>query len=132
MDLFNNPMIQSAKNAMTPEQIEEYKKIGEYMYNNHDYNNIEKVKDSSNTDLLSYAIQALKSGLDPCDLSKPEVQALTETYGEKWYEQFGIDDSKEAVPKLQTQVVPVSEVLKTLSRQERRKQEREKKKQLKK
>jgi hypothetical protein len=27
-DLFNNPMIDSAKKAMTQEQIDEYKKIG--------------------------------------------------------------------------------------------------------
>lgn len=132
MDLFNNPMIQSARNAMTPEQVEEYKKIGEYMYNNHDYIKIENIKESNNTDLLSYAVQALKSGLDPCDLSKPEIQSLTDTYGEKWYEQFGIDDTKHSLPKLQTQIVPISEVLKTLSRQERRKQERENKKRQKK
>ena len=32
MDLFNNPMVNNALKAMTPEQIEEYKKIGEHMY----------------------------------------------------------------------------------------------------
>ena len=33
-DLFNNPMVKAALASMTPEQIENYKKIGEKMYGN--------------------------------------------------------------------------------------------------
>lgn len=100
MDLFNNPMVDSAKRALNDEQKEEYKRIGNYMYNNQNYNTIEtgsQVKVADSTELLFYASQALKSGGDPYDLTQPELQALSQFYGNKWYEKFGF--TQEEVPK---------------------------------
>jgi hypothetical protein len=120
-DLFNNPMVSSARNAMTPEQIEEYKKVGEYMYNNHDFvvaTAGSKVKDTNETDLVLYASEALKAGLDPYDLSEPELQALNNVYGNEWYIRFELDKSQ--VPKLASQIVSAKDVLnqsKHISRQ---------------
>jgi hypothetical protein len=99
-DLFDNPMVTSARNALTPEQIEEYKKMGEYMYNNVDYKNISigsQVKEAKEEDLLVYAVTSLKSGCDPNDLTKHELKALNDTYGEKWYEKFDLEEHE--VPK---------------------------------
>lgn len=82
----------SACSSLTPEQIEEYKKMGEYMYNNNDYNiNMtgSKIKPPQEQDLLAYAIQGLNAGLEPNMLSGPEIQALTAVYGERWFEKFG-------------------------------------------
>jgi hypothetical protein len=131
-DLFNNPMAEAARNAMTPEQIEEYKKIGEYMFNNTDYTVVttgSKVKNTNETDLVLYASEALKAGLDPFDLSEPELQALNSTYGEKWYLKFDLEP--EVVPVLASQIVSAGDVYKPLSRQERRNEKRNEKKNLK-
>ena len=105
-DLYNNPMVDMAKKALTPEQIEEYKKVGEYMYNNTNYKINEigsKIKSPQEEDLILYATESLKSGLDPNDLSDDELRALIGVYGEKWYEKF--DYREEEVPKPIVQVV---------------------------
>lgn len=100
MDLFNNPMVNSAKKALTAEQQEEYKKVGEYMYKNMNYNSVETTminNKPSNQDLAFYAIEAIKSGGHPRDLSEPELNALSQIYGSKWYEKF--DYTEKDVPK---------------------------------
>ena len=100
IDLFNNPMIDIAKKAMTPEQIEEYKKIGEYMYNDHAFElftNGSKIQKSTNMDYLKYAEVNLRSGLDPNDLTPPEIESLEEAHGFEWYKLFGY--TEEQVPK---------------------------------
>ncbi len=125
-------MIQAAKKALTPQQIEEYKRIGEHMYSNTDYhladvNNV-RVKDSNPTDLLIYATQALRAGGDPKDLTEKELSMLVGVYGDKWYEKFDLDEND--IPK---QVNSIDEAInevkrqmkdKNLSRQQRRMLER--------
>lgn len=99
-DLFNNPMIDMAKKALTPEQIEDYKRIGEYMYNSTNYQISEtgsKIREPTEENLFLYAVEGLKSGLDPNDLSDGELRALIRFYGDNWYEKFGF--KKEDVPK---------------------------------
>jgi uncharacterized membrane protein YukC len=111
MDLFNNPMVEAAKKMMTPEQLEEYKRVGEYMYNNEVYKVSEigsKVKESDNSDLILYATQALKSGGSPYDLSGAELRALIDVYGENWYERFGFEENE--VPKPAVQLVTTEQV----------------------
>lgn len=111
MDLFNNPMVEAARKMMTPEQLEEYKRVGEYMYNNDVYKVSEigsKVKESDNSDLILYATQALKSGGSPYDLSGAELRALIDVYGENWYERFGFEENE--VPKPAVQLVTTEEV----------------------
>ena len=106
MDPFNNPMIESAKKAMSPEQIAEYKKVGEYMYNNDVYKVSEvgsKIKQPEKVDLILYATECLKSGGSPHDLSQPELRALIDIYGDKWYERFNFEEDE--VPKPMIQLV---------------------------
>ena len=124
-DLYDNPMIRSAKKQLTKEQLEEYKRIGEYMYNNVDYhqNDVKasKIKESNPTDLLTYAVQALKSGGDPKDLTPQEINMLVSVYGDKWYEKFGLEEQD--VPNPLTNVLnEVEKKMKNanLSRQQRR------------
>ena len=112
MDLFNNPMVDSAKRALTAEQTEEYKRIGNYMYNNQNYNTVEtgnRVKVADSNQLLFYATQALKSGGDPHDLSQPELQALVQFYGNNWYEGFGFSENE--VPKSNSQLVTAEQII---------------------
>jgi uncharacterized protein YPO0396 len=130
----SNPMIDSARRAMTQEQLEEYKKIGEYMYNSVDYKTAAagvQVRESKDEDLLVYATEALKAGGDPNDLTEPEIQVLNKVYGEKWYERFGFEENE--VPKAQSNVVTAADIFAdaqkkavklSLSRQQRRAMER--------
>ena len=109
MDLFNNPMVDSAKKSMSPEQIEEYKKIGEHMYSNkicQELENKSMEKVNKQEDVLQYATEALNSGLSPLELSQTEIDTLQKVYGEKWYERFGFtleDIRKEVDIKLSRQ-----------------------------
>lgn len=104
-DLYNNPMVDMAKKSMTAEQIEEYKKIGKYMYSSAEYENLEcGTKVSKDTqDVALYAYNSVKSGLDPKELSDLEISALGKIYGKKWYEDF--DYKIEDIPNLFIEVL---------------------------
>ena len=119
MYLFNNPMVEAARKGMTPEQQEEYKRIGEYMYNNDVYKVNEvgsKVKEALSGDLILYATEALKSGGNPNDLSGAELRALIDVYGDRWYEKFGFEESE--VPKPAIQLVTTDDAKNEMARQE--------------
>ena len=121
MDPFNNPMIESAKKSMSPEQLAEYKRIGEYMYNNEVYKVSEigsKVKEPEKADLILYATESLKSGGSPYDLSQPELRALIDVYGDKWYERFDLEADE--VPKPVIQMVTEEEVKEDVKKQSKK------------
>ena len=89
-DLFDNPMVRSALESMTPEQVESYKRIGKEMYGTIDF---EKSEVLSNlpppmAEALLYIEEGLKSGLHPVDLSKDEIALLVESYGKEWYKKW--------------------------------------------
>lgn len=86
-DLFNNPMVEAARQSMSPEMLEKYKRLGESMYKDIDFENgtIQNVIDES----LKKMDHTLKSGLHPSMLSDDEKNLLKEEIGEKWYEKYG-------------------------------------------
>jgi len=86
--LFNNPMIDAAKNALTIEQQQEYAKMGEYMFNLVK-DEIPQNEETEKRNTILHAREALKSGLHPQDLSYKEIQFLYEVYGDEWYKEFG-------------------------------------------
>jgi len=93
MDLFNNPMVNNALKAMSPEQLKDYKRMGEYMYGNIDFvdNKVINGLDKSLDESAFYIGEGLKAGLSPSDLDENEVQILTSVYGEEWYKRFGFN-----------------------------------------
>ena len=99
MDIWNNPMVNNALKSMTKEQIEEYKKVGEYMYNNINFedNKIINSLDPPIEESVAYIEEGIKSGLLPQDLTENEVAVLHKAYGEKWYEIYGF--KKDDVPE---------------------------------
>ena len=129
-DLFNNPMVATAKRSMTDDQLSSYKKIGEYMYNTDIYkveSSGPKVQPPKQEDIALYAIQCIKSGADPKDLTDEEIRCLSQIYGDKWYEQF--DFSQDEIRKPLVEMVSVEDAIKeiktqakklNLSRQQRR------------
>jgi hypothetical protein len=104
MDLFNNPMVESAKQKMTPEQLEEYKRVGEYMFKDMGKFHTEiqgaKLKAPKTEDLVAYALEAVKAGGDPKDLTDDELRGIIETYGEKWYEKYNLREDEVRKPNV--------------------------------
>jgi hypothetical protein len=101
-NILDDTMVNIARNALTPEQAEEYKKVGEFMYNDNTFRQISMgptIKPSTSIDYIATATESLKAGLDPKDLSRSELQALIEVYGERWFEKFEISeqDAKEVL-----------------------------------
>jgi hypothetical protein len=94
MDLFNNPMVNNALKAMTPEQIEHYKKIGEHMYGNINFVDSKIINNMAPpmAEAVAYVEEGIKSGLLPGDLTEDEVTLLSNAYGEKWYEKYGFQE----------------------------------------
>ena len=93
-DLFDNPMVRSALSAMTPEQIEKYKHIGEEMYGGIDFEHSQVLSSMPPpmAEALAYVVESLKSGLHPTDLDEDEINLLKEGYGEEWYKKWGYSE----------------------------------------
>jgi len=89
-DLFNNPMIDSALKALSPEDVEKYKKIGEEMYGNMNFVDSEILNNmpAPIAEAVAYISESIKSGLHPSMLDENEIKVLEEAYGENWYLKF--------------------------------------------
>lgn len=88
-DLFNNPLVEAAKKSMSPEELEEYKKIGEYMFRDMNFEKKE-VKIQPNFDeAADYLSEAIKSGLHPSMMEDNEKCVMEQVHGDKWWEKFG-------------------------------------------
>ena len=88
-DLFNNPMTKAAAEAMTDEDKERYKKIGEEMYGSLNFEGNDKGSIMTNDDCMKDAVryieEQLKSGLHISDLNSNECAVMKDAYGEEWY-----------------------------------------------
>ena len=93
-DIFNNPFAKNAINSMTPEQKEQYRKIGEEMYGKIDYSNIKN--DEPITDEIeeacAYIVEGLKSGLHYTYLEDDEKELMERVYGREWYKKWELQD----------------------------------------
>ena len=90
-DLFNDPTLKKARESLSAEDQEKYKKMGEHMFNNINFANPE-LSDNFTPPMeeaCAYVIQGLESGLHPSYLDEDEKVLLETTYGEKWYEKWG-------------------------------------------
>ena len=106
-DLFDNPMTRAALSAMSKEDIEKYKKIGEELYGKVDFT---KSKNLDNTpepilESLSYIETQIQSGMHPSMLEDDEKELIKSIRGNKWYEEWGyveldLDDIVTTTPHL--------------------------------
>lgn len=98
-DIWNNPMVNNALKAMSKEDLEKYKKVGEQLYGNVNFEDSTVVNQliTPADEAVAYIEEGLKAGLMPYDLDENEVILLQQTYGDKWYEKYGF--SREEVPE---------------------------------
>lgn len=88
-DLFDNPMVRSARAALSEQDKESYKRMGESLYNEIDFERsivYEEEKFDSDYESL---IESLKSGLHPSYLTNEETTLLIQRLGQTWYTHFG-------------------------------------------
>ena len=98
-DIWNNPMVNNALKAMSKEDLEKYKKVGEQLYGSVNFEDSTVVNQlmTPADEAVAYIEEGLKSGLLPQDLDENEVILLQQTYGEEWYKKYGF--SREEVPE---------------------------------
>ena len=89
-NLFDNPMVRAAREALSEEDKARYKRQGEEMYNSIDF---EKNKVLSNLpeemlESLAYVEGQLRSGLHPSDMDDNDKNLLEEAYGKEWYKKW--------------------------------------------
>jgi hypothetical protein len=100
MDLFNNPMVEKALKSMTPEDREEYKKMGEHMFGSVNFTDSKVINNLPPPveEAVAYVEQGIKAGLLPEDLEPAEITMLHKALGDKWYEKYGFLASQ--IPKI--------------------------------
>jgi hypothetical protein len=78
-NLFDNPMVNAARRSMTPEQLAQYAREGEYLFNMIDSIERDPVQES-----VLYIVEYLKSGLRPDDLTEDEQHLMDTECGSGW------------------------------------------------
>lgn len=93
VDLFDNPMVRSALKAMTPQQRQRYKEIGEQMYGTVNFTDSKIINEMPvpMAEATAHIALGLRSGLDISDMDMNEISLMVEGYGKDWYKDFGFE-----------------------------------------
>ena len=92
---FSNEKIEKMFNSLTKEQQEEFKTMGDNIFNQFDLNEDGKMEinlsdfNKDYTEETAYIYQQIKAGIHISYLSKEEKNLMTNIFGEKWYEKWG-------------------------------------------
>lgn len=87
--LWDNEMVENAKKHLSKEDLEKYKKIGESMYKDIDYETNMYTSPALLDDAVAYITESIKSGLHISFTTKEERDILETFYGKEWYLKFG-------------------------------------------
>lgn len=126
-DIWNNPMVNNALKAMSKEDLEKYKKIGEQIYGNINFEDSTVVNQliTPVEEAIAYVEEGIKSGLLPEDLEENEVILLHKTYGEEWYKRYGFTRNQVPEPGLSLQAKrEIDEAIETKLKEEYDKKEK--------
>jgi hypothetical protein len=98
LDIFDNPRVKSAMSKMSPEQLEEYKRMGKEMYDAVNYVNStiltkppspmigdDMFDKEENSTAMAYVINGIKSGLLEEDMTDDEKVFAEQCFGKDWY-----------------------------------------------
>jgi hypothetical protein len=90
-DLFDNPMVRAAMNAMSEEQKEKYRILGEGLYGSINFEDEQYINNMppAMTQAIMYIENQITSGLHPSMLESNEKELLKDAYGETWYSKWG-------------------------------------------
>jgi hypothetical protein len=100
-DLFNNPMVKSARRSMKKEDLQRYEEWGHAVFDDIDYvtGEITNGYPPPMINALAYIENSLQSGQHPSTLTEDEINILNEMRGKEWYKKWGYveGDLKEIV-----------------------------------
>jgi len=89
-NIWNNPMVTSAKKNLSASDLKRYEALGKSLYGKVNYKNGSVATDSPpEAEALLYVEESLKSGLHPSMLEDEEKALLEHTYGKKWMSKWG-------------------------------------------
>jgi hypothetical protein len=90
-DLFEGVLVKSAISALSDEDKEKYRKLGQELYGKIDFENSKIL--STNPDpikeSISYIESQLKSGIHPSMLEDTEKEIMNDFVGPEWYVSWG-------------------------------------------
>jgi hypothetical protein len=102
-DIFSNPQIQRAKEALAPNVRAQYEQLGESLWNQIETSKItvsNNAGDPSSSNLpppveeaAAHISEALKSGMHPTLLEPEEKNVMKECFGSSWWERWGYTES---------------------------------------
>jgi hypothetical protein len=98
LDIFDNPKFKNVMNKMSPEQIEEYRRMGKEMYEAVNYVNStiltnqpsqmagdDIFNQEENSTAIAYVINGIKSGILEQDMTDDEKTFAEQCFGKDWY-----------------------------------------------
>jgi hypothetical protein len=90
-NLFNNSMVESAMKALSPEDLQRYKEIGEKMYGTVNFEDSQIINNFPPPmyEAGAYISEQLKSGLHPSMMDDDEKRLMEELFGKEWYTKWG-------------------------------------------
>ena len=88
-NLFDNPMVTSAKKAMSKKDLDKYQQLGESMYRdiNFETSSVNNLPQPM-IDAGIYVESMIKSGMHPSMLNEDERNIMKEAFGAEWYKIF--------------------------------------------
>ena len=87
--IWSNPMVSAAKKALSPEDLERWKDMGEAMFNGINFENNKVELMPAEEEAKLYVEEQLKSGLHPSMMEDNEKALMEHIHGETWYEKWG-------------------------------------------
>lgn len=106
-DLFDNPMIKAAQAALSDEDREKFRILGESMFGGVNFENGQTLNNMPPpmAEAVAYLETHIRSGMHPSQLDDNEKAILSDAFGDEWYKEYGyvkedLDDIVTLTPTL--------------------------------
>jgi hypothetical protein len=89
--IFNNPLIESVKRSLSPEELAHYEKLGKALYADVEFETSKSISniDPPMVEAIAYIESSLRSGMHPSYLDDNEKMILKNAYGDDWVTRYG-------------------------------------------
>jgi hypothetical protein len=90
-DLFDNPMIKAAQAALSDEDREKFRILGESMFGGVNFENNQTINNMPPpmSEAVAYLETHIRSGMHPSLLDDNEKAILSDAFGNEWYKEYG-------------------------------------------
>jgi len=90
-NIFENQLVRSAMAALSEEDKQKYKMIGDHLYGRINFEDCQSLNNMppSMAEAVAYVETQLQSGFHPSMLDENEKALLVDRYGDEWYKEWG-------------------------------------------